>query len=362
MVRNIQSLRFVFIMLVVMSHIIGKSFDFGGECGVAFFFMLSGFILSYAYGEKVLAGEFRQWVFLRRQLAKFYPLHVALFLLMILLDARLGRFYDWEKLVANLLLLQSWVPSDDFYFVGNGLSWFLSDLLFFYAVFPMAFRLLTGQPPRRLLPAAAVVAMLYAWLAATVPDSLVNPLLYAAPWTRMLDFSIGILLFRALRSDGGRAFRIWLSRRPALHVTLAELAMALLAVASYFVYEAASPRFRCASLFWLCLPAVLCLFVASDRLAGGVTRLLHTSPMQWLGGISMEIYLTHWAFMRVLYSLLSPLGVGEQERLSPAVLALTLGLIIVVAWLTKRYFVDPVYAAIAPGPAPAQAAGKADNH
>jgi len=33
-IKNLQSLRFFFIMLVVMSHIIGKSFDFGGECGV----------------------------------------------------------------------------------------------------------------------------------------------------------------------------------------------------------------------------------------------------------------------------------------------------------------------------------------
>ena len=46
MLRNVQALRFVFIMLIVMSHIIGRSFDFGGECGVSFFFMLSGYILS----------------------------------------------------------------------------------------------------------------------------------------------------------------------------------------------------------------------------------------------------------------------------------------------------------------------------
>ena len=34
MIHTLQSLRFIFIMLVVLSHYIGSSFDFGGECGV----------------------------------------------------------------------------------------------------------------------------------------------------------------------------------------------------------------------------------------------------------------------------------------------------------------------------------------
>ena len=196
MIRNLQALRFVFIMLVVMSHIIGKSFDFGGECGVSFFFILSGFILSYAYGGKVLAGTFGHRQFLKKQLSKFYPLHVVLFFAMVLLDARLGHFYSWDKLAANLLLLQSWVPCDDFYFVANGLSWFLSDVVFFYLVFPMVFRLLVNIPVGRLLRGAVATLLLYTCLAASIPENMINPILYAAPWTRLLDFSIGILLFR----------------------------------------------------------------------------------------------------------------------------------------------------------------------
>ena len=34
MIKTLQSLRFFFIMLVVLSHYIGTSFDFGGECVV----------------------------------------------------------------------------------------------------------------------------------------------------------------------------------------------------------------------------------------------------------------------------------------------------------------------------------------
>ena len=58
MIRTLQSLRFFFIMLVVLSHYIGSSFDFGGECGVSFFFILSGFVLSLAYSGKIADGTF----------------------------------------------------------------------------------------------------------------------------------------------------------------------------------------------------------------------------------------------------------------------------------------------------------------
>jgi len=347
MVRNIQALRFVFIMLVVMSHIIGKSFDFGGECGVSFFFMLSGFILSYAYGEKVQTRAFGHRRFILKQLTKFYPLHVLLFAAMIAMDARLGLFCSWDKLMANLLLLQSWVPSNDFYFVGNGLSWFLSDLLFFYVVFPATYRVLVNVSLRRLLVGMAVILSLYGCLAASIPASMINPLLYAAPWTRLLDFSVGALLFRLYASVDGMSFRSWLSRLPSVALTLMELALVLAVVASFFVYEHSSLRFRCAALFWFVLPAVLFCFVASDKLTGLVTQFLHSSPMQWLGGISLEIYLTHNVFMRCFYSALAPFGVGLEDRLSPLLLVLTVGLIIAVSYLTQRFFVAPISSRLA---------------
>lgn len=342
MIKNVQALRFVFVMLVVMSHIIGRSFDFGGECGVSFFFMLSGFVLSYAYGEKVQARTFGHRWFILKQLSKFYPLHVLLFIIMIILDARLGYFFSWDKMVANLLLIQSWVPSDDFYFVGNGLSWFLSDLMFFYIVFPMAFRLLVNVSCRRLLLGIVVILALYVGLAVSVPVSLINPLLYAAPWTRLLDFSVGILLFRLYASAESMSFRAWINSESPSVLTLLELVLIFAVAASFFVYGQSSLRFRCAALFWFVLPVVLFSFVALDNHTGKVTQLLHSAPMQWLGSISLEIYLTHCVFMRCLYSVLASFGVDEEARRSSLILILTVGLILVVSYLTQRYFVAPV--------------------
>lgn len=343
MIQSLQSLRFVFIMLVVMSHIIGKSFDFGGECGVSFFFMLSGFILSYAYGQKIETGNFRQKNFLLKQLSKFYPLHLLTFIVMIALDARLGRFFSWDKLVANALLLQSWVPDDNFYFVGNGLSWFLSDLLFFYVMFPLLYRLLTKCKLSWLLVDGVFLLSLYVLLAISIPENLINPLLYASPLTRLLDFIIGILVYRFWTSETGQQQRQRIEALSSSAVTWLEFAMVAAVVVSFYVYEVSSLRFRCAALFWLVLPVVLLVFVKTDRQSGLVTRLLHQPWMLWLGGISLEIYLVHWVTMRVLYSVLTPFGLDEERRLWLPVVLLTLAVIFVMSFLTKRFFVTPVY-------------------
>ena len=125
-------------MLIVFSHIIGKSFDYGGECGVSFFFMLSGFVLSLAYGDGVRVGQFSTRRFFLRQLSKFYPLHLLMLVVFVVLDARLGIIYDWQHLLPSVLLLQSWIPDEAYYFVANGSSWFLCDVLFFYLLFSLA--------------------------------------------------------------------------------------------------------------------------------------------------------------------------------------------------------------------------------
>ena len=336
-------MRFVFIMLVVMSHIIGKSFDFGGESGVSFFFILSGFILSYAYGKKVAEGTFGTKAFIKKQLTKFYPLHLLTFFIMVALDARLERYFEWYRLLPNMLLLQSWIPDDSFFFVANGSSWFLSDLLFFYLVFSLAFSLLTRLSVRRLILVLIIVLAAYVALALAIPMEKVNAVLYANPATRLIDFCIGILLYRYTQSNIGKMEMRWIAARSATMRTAIEICTVLLVVGSFFVYEYSPLGFRCASLFWFVSPVVLFVFVSTDNNGGLVARLLHHPIALWLGSISMEIYLTHWITMRIFYSLLLPHGIGEAERLLPWMICATIGVIILVSYATKRWFVNPIH-------------------
>ena len=342
MIKSVQALRFAFIMLVVFSHIFGKAFDFGGECGVSFFFMLSGFILSYAYGKKVESDTFQTLPFVKKQLIKFYPLHLLTFLIMVVLDARLGHYFEWYRLLPNALLLQSWIPDDSFFFVANGSSWFLCDLLFFYLVFAAAFKLLMRLSLRGLTLLMLIVLAAYLVLAFAIPLEKVNAVLYASPVTRLIDFCIGILCFRLYASQWGLSFAQRLQSLSPLVITLMEVLLVAVVVLSFFVYENMTLRLRCAALFWLCLPLFLFVFVETDRLKGAVTAVLHHPAMQWLGGISFELYLTHWIVLRVFWSVLLTTGYGEEVRMALPVVVVTIFLTIAVAWLTKRLFVEPV--------------------
>ncbi|WP_374211133.1 acyltransferase family protein [Hoylesella buccalis] len=71
---TLQGARFLFVLLIFLSHCsspyITSPFDFGGECGVSFFFILSGFVLSLGYGPRVSRGEFRTRQFFWRHFMK----------------------------------------------------------------------------------------------------------------------------------------------------------------------------------------------------------------------------------------------------------------------------------------------------
>ena len=136
---SLQSLRFIFVMLIVMSHLTlpgHSSFDAGGDCGVAFFFILSGFVLSYRYGPSLQDNSYNHQRFLRRRLSKLYPLHLLCLAAWLLMN----RQTIDPRTVTNALLLQSWIPRADYYFSCNAVSWFLSSLFFCYLVFPFAWR------------------------------------------------------------------------------------------------------------------------------------------------------------------------------------------------------------------------------
>lgn len=126
----------------------------GGQYGVTFFFVLSGFILTWRYhgwfAEGVTDGRF--WRFQRFRLARIYPIYVV----GLLLDTpwhiaeRAGQLSDvgqtwWASWLLNLIGLQAWVPAMPFAMFWNTPAWSVSAEFFFYATFPFACAWLTRR-------------------------------------------------------------------------------------------------------------------------------------------------------------------------------------------------------------------------
>ena len=312
MIRTLQSLRFFFIILVVLSHYIGSSFDFGGECGVSFFFMLSGFVLSLAYSERITKGLFSTTPFVVKQWIKIYPLHILTFIVMFALDIRLEKYCDITAVIANILLLQSWVPADSFYFVANSPSWFLCDILFFYVVFSSLNKYILRSDNRKLLVISLVVILLYICLMAVLPTYLVNPILYANPLTRLLDFIVGIILYKLYISDNGIALRDKLNGKSFFTVSLMELSVILLVVITAILYPHLPQRVRTVSIFWLAIPLFIFFFAMTDKHSGVISRFLQGKTMLWLGNISFSIYIIHAPVLRIFNSISVHTGIADS--------------------------------------------------
>ncbi|MBR1548693.1 MAG: acyltransferase [Prevotella sp.] len=311
MIATLQSLRFVFVLLIFLSHFAYgdiSALDAGGDCGVAFFFILSGFVLSLGYGGRLREGSFSYVCYLKRRLLKIYPLHLLCLGAFLLAS---GSIAD-GRLVLNAMLMQSWVPSPDYYFSYNSVSWFLSSILFCYLVFPLAYRRAT---PWWL----AVVLSLYVVLFIVVPDDKVNAILYVNPLVRFVDFYIGIVLCRLYERRGVPRWSGW---------QWTEIAVVVAVMAALAAYPWVGAKLRNAPLFWLVLVPALWVFAQQQ---GAVSRLLQMRPVMFLGSLSMPFYLTHQMLIGILERHL-------PQMPSIVMLFVCIFVTLMVSWLIKIIF------------------------
>ncbi len=153
---ELTSLRFFAAFAVLVLHyrdLLGPLPDWvlsgivGGQYGVTFFFILSGFILTYRYQDWFAAGvsDTRYWRFQRFRVARIYPIYVLGLLLdtpwHLLERAQVGQLTEaaplyWASWLMNLVGLQAWVPTVPFAMFWNTPAWSVAAEFFFYATFP----------------------------------------------------------------------------------------------------------------------------------------------------------------------------------------------------------------------------------
>lgn len=294
MIKPLTSLRFVFAFLVFMSHknlfpheapgFLWHIFR-EGYAGVSFFFMLSGFILAYTYQQRLISGTVTVRSFYVARIARIYPLH----LLALLVSLFLLRFFahssasDFGELALNILLLQSFIPGQEFLF--NSVSWSLSDEAFFYALFPVII-FSTFRNRRREAQAMWVGLGLAIVLSAYL---LRNNLwehwtLYINPLFRIFDFVLGIALYNLCHR--------WESYLPLQgRYTQLEWLALLLIIVAYCTAFFIPVSFRRSVWYWLPMGLLIASFYFHR---GALSRLLSHSVCVKLGEISFAFYLFHY--------------------------------------------------------------------
>lgn len=164
---GLDLLRFLTALIMVMFHVQGLLKDsfihflgFNGFYGTSIFFILSGFILTHVYQNKIIINSFSNSNFLIKRFSALYPIHIStmfvsiivLFSLLILtgknlpievafqtLPSRevsgtsvLGIYDIFQYILENIFLMQAW---DYRFLLFNGAAWSISSLFFFYLTF-----------------------------------------------------------------------------------------------------------------------------------------------------------------------------------------------------------------------------------
>jgi peptidoglycan/LPS O-acetylase OafA/YrhL len=275
---------------VFVSGIYNQIF-YEGYIGVTFFFILSGFILSYAYTQRFKDKSIEIKDFLLARIARIYPLHILTFLCAIPLV-----IYGVIKgsalvisLLPNLLLIQSFFPQTAIFFSVNMPSWFLSNLMFLYILFPFLIFKRT-----RFLGSLIFIGIVWQVFIANsgYSDDQKHYLVYILPLSRMLDFTAGILLYRL--------FERIKEAKSAVPVNVLQI-LSLLSLMIFFIMKNNINQVYRFDIYYLLPMAFIIFSFAFNR--GYIADKLSHRFLMLLGGASFSLYMIHQLVIRYVEGL-----------------------------------------------------------
>lgn len=326
--KSLTGLRFAAALVVFVGHVLLEFPLIGsndhtrrvlGASGVCFFYVLSGFILTYVYASRPEPISIRE--FYVKRIARIWPLHLVTLLIVLFcvvtLRHQLGRENGLAQIVANFFLLQSWWPDYGWVFSINGPSWSLSNEAFFYLMFPW---LATGGAVafrKRFFALGIVSATVMVGLslapANVVSAETIGCLLYANPLVRLFDFMTGMacgFVFIASRNRTADSKLDHGTHQPIfsnlLHLFALLIGVIYVAIVQYFSAGSDDQLelSRNVAVIWLsyggaAVPFALTVF-AFARHSSWISKLFSSQALVYLGEISFAFYLIHQAIITLL--------------------------------------------------------------
>lgn len=336
-IATLQSMRFIFCMQIFICHYFSNlgfhCFDYGGDAGVTFFFILSGFVLSIGCGPSVANGTFHYVQFLRKRLAKIYPLHLVTFTIALCMSFVAGVKFDVIKTFLHIFMLQEFTLSEDMLRYGTGLSWFLGALFFCYLLFPFLYRQLIISRNKVFGTLLTIYMLLALAIESCCNNSAIDDFMFAFPPLRIIDFTIGIIAYRLYISHFSISFRQWIDRQSTNILSTIEIIIVVSVSALTFMPYCSLPSWiRFAPLFWLPFSLLIYWFAISNDNKGIISKLLSQRALVFLGNISFEIYMLHGIVITTFVFVWGRLF-GYDTVCNPILFAICLVLSVVAAYL-----------------------------
>jgi peptidoglycan/LPS O-acetylase OafA/YrhL len=353
----LESFRGLAALIVVIYHaawlnpISFSRFFLNGPLMVDFFFVLSGFVMSLSYLQKLRSPQdLGRFLWLR--LGRLYPLHVAMLLVFLgiecfklwaarhhplVADRSAFTFNNGHTLLTNLLLVHS--MGFDRQLSYNYPSWSISTEFYAYVLF--AASRVVFQSERMFIAASGVIVAVS--LGILLELNIVPLVDVGTQWGYFrccAGFFLGTLtfqLYKRLRRGSGAHIPAWASvaATGAMIATLAWI-------------DPDGPATYAMPL----LSAFLILSVALQP-SGVLHELLSCRPLRWLGRVSYSVYMVHAAVLWAISELL--LATGRFQRIQFAdrhlintspfvgliVLACYVTCVLLVSQLTYQWIEEP---------------------
>jgi peptidoglycan/LPS O-acetylase OafA/YrhL len=281
-----------------------------GYLAVAFFFLLSGFILAYTYDGQI-AGPARRLNFWQARFARIYPVYF----LSLALAYYFQRALPLTSKLAVLAMLQAWNPlHPGLAGAWNYPAWSLSLEAFFYLVFPFVLPRMAKLSDRSLA----------GWLAALLTACVLarTPIQGLGDWNQSSPLAfLPLPVIRLPEFLAGMVLGVWLLRKHQPSEAGAHPIRVAVALAGALVLLSA-PIGPWVSL--VVLPFAVLVHELAAR-PSWLASFLSTRLMLLLGGASYSVYLLQYpvrSWVRLIFSKLpSPIS-SLGAPLTPLILIL----------------------------------------
>ena len=333
----LDSLRGVCALMVVLYHlhpeglIAASSLARHGWLFVDFFFVLSGFVISSSYGDRLAKG-FGVARFMGLRLGRVYPLHLFSLAILVLFetlswllgggqaDGRLeftGQF-SFADLWQNLLLLQCFGLQD--HLGWNSVSWSIAAEVWAYLFFALAM-IWVRKGQGFFFAGVAVLALSWLWWRS---DTFLE-VTFDLGFVRCLyGFALGVLV------------RMLWHQWPRKASTLLECLIVVTVFGFVSWASTGKQTYLAPPLF-----ALVVFTFASEN--GRISQLLQTAPFRLAGKLSYAIYMLHLFALARYFDLISGLEAKLAITLSKDVQTIgALLFVMLLAWPAWRFVELPM--------------------
>ncbi len=337
--------RFIAIIVVLFFHGGGgvylNAIDFfplspilvSATTSVTYLYVLSGFVMSlvnHRPGEKFNIGKYWTARFLR-----LYPLYLLSFLLVCYFYADSVAQIKLQKTLANVLILQAWIPRYAQSF--NFAAWSMTVEFFFYAVFPFFTMWAYRQPMKKLIWGSVIL-----W---TVSQTIHNAL-WVGYFPEYENFLVYFPVFHFSSFILGAVGGIWYLREGRNHdykpsMTLPVFIGGIFLACAYIVVSSRVPGLPhgLQMMAGLLAPILTVVIVALALDKSRLSVFFNTPALVTLGDSSYGLYILHVPFFWLYERMLNNLGIADPKRLFDLTF---LPLTIVLVLLIHFYFDQPI--------------------